>query len=431
MAYVHSSHLTAPALLSPYRPVLADLRLISSSAPDPARLSAASSHRCRLPWSPGHWRHTDRLALPCAASSMAPGPGMSSVLQCPSRWWLSSIPSSSPNDEELRSRMTVRDATHDDYQVVMSMASPDTFRDGFDYLPAKFHDYVDDPDTVFALVEVDGEVVYLGVASSQNGGGTMFGKTERITKKLQGKRLSKTFMWATGLYTLAKIMENSGRTPKLMHGMRETERRDLQHRHRDFTIRMKSVINVMYFCWDAAPAKDRLTAAQISLPTLVPYQPTDIHRLLPPAFSAAVLPEGFVFVDWDPHKLSESKMQKFVEAGCYILVDSTKPAAKSLSFGGSYMTPRGRVYYIDIHCKDEVLCKAHILNHVKNAFSQYTGMITFCVMVIDKGLKDVVMKYVVRDLHFKHLPHDHAYVHEEMDWEDYQKIAKPVPKSKY
>ncbi|XP_078618711.1 uncharacterized protein LOC144886134 isoform X2 [Branchiostoma floridae x Branchiostoma japonicum] len=249
-------------------------------------------------------------------------------------------------DEDLLSRMTVREATHGDYQAVMNMASLDTFRDGFDYLPAKFHGFVDDHDTVFLLVELDGEV------------------------------------------------------------------------------------NIMYFCWDATPIKDQLSDAQMSLPALVPYQPNEIHRLLPPAFSAAVLSEGLFLVDWDPYKLSEPNMKKLVEAGCYILVDSNVPAAKSLSFGGSYMTPRGRVYHIDIHCKDEALCKAHITNHVMNACSLFTGMITFCVMVTEKELKDVVVTFCVQYLHFKHLPHDHAYTHDELDFENFW-MAKPVSKAKY
>ncbi|XP_035685601.1 probable N-acetyltransferase 16 [Branchiostoma floridae] len=291
-------------------------------------------------------------------------------------------------DEDLLSRMTVREATHDDYQAVMNMASPDTFRDGFDYLPAKFHGFVDDPDTVFLLVEVDGEVVFIDVECLQESGKTIYGKTIRVAKRLQGRGFYKAFVDAT---------------------------------------------NIMYFCWDATPMKDRLTDAQMSLPALVPYRPTETHRLLPPAFSAAVLSEGTVFVDWVPYKLSESNMKKLVEASCYILVDSNVPTAKSLSFGGSYMTPRGRVYHIDIHCKDEALCKAHITNHVKNACSQYTGMITFCVMVIDKGLKDVVMEFCVQYLHFRHLPHDHAYFHAYLDLETYwnSKMTKPVSKSKY
>ncbi|XP_066287345.1 probable N-acetyltransferase 16 [Branchiostoma lanceolatum] len=325
--------------------------------------------------------------------------------------------------------MIVRDATHDDYQAVMNMASPDTFRDGFDYLPAKFHAYVDDPDTAFLLVEVDGEVVFLDVAHLRDGGEALVPKTIRVAKKWQGRRFSKIFVNASRLQLFAKIIEMSGLQPKVLHILRDTEQRALKRLDSDLSFRMISIINIMYFCSDAIPVKDRLTAAQISLPTLVPYQPTDFQRLLPPAFSAAVLSEGFVFVDWDPHKLSESNMKKFVEAGCYILVDSTKLAAKSLSFGGSYMTPRGRVYHIDIHSKDEALCKAHILNHVKNAFSQYTGMITFYVMVIDKGLKDVVMKFCVRDLHFEHLPHDHTYVLDDLDFEAL--LNSEMGKSKY
>ncbi|XP_066270492.1 probable N-acetyltransferase 16 [Branchiostoma lanceolatum] len=332
--------------------------------------------------------------------------------------------------------MTMRDATHDDFQAVMNMACPDTFRDGFDYLPAKFHDFVDDPDTVFLLVEVDGEVIFLRVTFMQDGGETVMSKTFRAAKKVQGRGVSKTCTWATLLRTEANITEmRSGRLPKLLHGLKDTERREVDNLNKDMGLpfRDKSVINIMYFCSDAAAVKDQLTDAQISLPTPVPYQPADIHRLLPPAFSAAVLSEGLVFVDWDPHYLSESNMKKFVEAGCYILVDPTEPVANSLSFGGSYMTPRGRVYHIDIHCKDEALCKAHIINHVKNAYSQYTGMITFCVMVIEKGLKDVVMKFCVKDLPFKHLPHDHTYVHHDIDLKGWQnaKNARPVPKSKY
>ncbi|XP_066270874.1 26S proteasome non-ATPase regulatory subunit 10-like [Branchiostoma lanceolatum] len=112
----------------------------------------------------------------------------------------------------------------------------------------------------------------------------------------------------------------------------------------------------MYFQGDVITFRNHLTAKNsspqstlTSQPALTSYKPPDIHRLLPPAFSAAVLSEGFVFVDWDPHKLWESSMNKFIDSGCYILVDQTKPAAKSLSFGGSYMTPRGRADQTSLH----------------------------------------------------------------------------------
>ncbi|XP_035686356.1 histidine N-acetyltransferase-like isoform X1 [Branchiostoma floridae] len=335
-------------------------------------------------------------------------------------------------DEDLLSRMTVREATHDDYQAVMTMASPDTFRDGFDYLPAKFHGFVDDPDTVFLLVELDGEVVFLDVHFLRDGGESWVAKTMRMAKKMQGRRFSRTFIAAMRVRHLAKFLEMSGRHPKVVHVLRDTERQDLKRLDNayDLPFKTKSVINVMYFCWDATPRKDRLTDAQMCLPALVPYRPADIHRLLPPAFSATVLSGGLLLVDWDPYKLSEPNMKKLVEAGCYILVDSNVPAAKSLSFGGSYMTPRGRVYHIDIHCKDEALCKAHIITHVKNACSQYTGMITFCVVVTEKKLKDVVMTFCVQYLHFKHLPHDHTYHHYKLKTDDVD-MGQPIPKAKY
>ncbi|XP_035686358.1 probable N-acetyltransferase 16 isoform X2 [Branchiostoma floridae] len=243
--------------------------------------------------------------------------------------------------------MTVREATHDDYQAVMNMASPDTFRDGFDYLLAKFHGFVDDPDTVFLLVELDGEVVFLDVQFLRDEGESCVAKTIRMSPKMLGRRFAKTFRAAMRVRHFAKFIEMSGQQPKKLHVLRDTERHDLKRLDSDLPLRTKSVINIMYFCWDATPMKDGLTDNQTSLPALVPYQPSDIQCLLPPAFSAAILSEGTVLVDWDPYKLSEPNMKKLVEAGCYILVDSTEPAANSLSFGGSYMTPRGRVYHID------------------------------------------------------------------------------------
>ncbi|XP_066270625.1 probable N-acetyltransferase 16 [Branchiostoma lanceolatum] len=314
--------------------------------------------------------------------------------------------------------LTVREAKHDDYEAVMKMARPDTFRDGFDYLPARFHQYVDDPDVFIIMAESGDSLVGMFLYMFHDDGEALLGKTGRQNPKYDDggafRRVSQSIPMVFKDFLLQRCKPTT-LYQSVVEGHRTNLRKYLQY----FGLRGKDKckFHAMYFQSDVSAIQCSLASSNTTylLPLITPYQPPDLHRLLPPAFSAAVLVEDRLFVDWEPYKLSQSNMKKFVEAGCYILVDPTEPAAKSLSFGGSYMTPRGRVYHIDIHCKDEALCKAHIINHVKNACSHYRGMITFCIMVIDQALKETVVKYCVENLTLSHLPHDHIYTLYETD----------------
>ncbi|XP_066270475.1 probable N-acetyltransferase 16 [Branchiostoma lanceolatum] len=299
----------------------------------------------------------------------------------------------------------------------MKMARPDTFRDGFDYLPARFHQYVDDPDVFIIMAESGDSLVGIALYMFHDDDEALLLKTGRQNPKYDGggafRRVSQSVPMVYKDFLLQRCKPTT-----LYQSVVEGHRTNLHKYLQNYGLwgKDKCKFDTMYFQSDVSAIQSSLASSNTTnLPPLTPYQPPDLHRLLPPAFSAAVLSEGRVFVDWEPYKLSESNMKKFVEAGCYILVDSTEPAAKSFSFGGSYMTPRGRVYHIDIHCKDEALCKAHIINQVKNACSQYRGMITFCIMVIDQALKETVVKYCVESLTLSHLPHDHTYTLYETD----------------
>ncbi|KAI8498612.1 hypothetical protein Bbelb_238140 [Branchiostoma belcheri] len=145
-------------------------------------------------------------------------------------------------------------------------------------------------------------------------------------------------------------------------------------------------------------------------PPVVPYQPPDMARLARPEFSKQILVDNNIFVDWDRYQLSASNLRGFSERGVIILVDTSEPTAKSLSFGGSYMTPRGRLYHVDVHCRDVALCQAHIKHHVGRACHEYEGTITFCVMLIDQSLKTTSKTFCVERLGLVHLPHDHRYL---------------------
>ncbi|XP_078698810.1 putative N-acetyltransferase 16 isoform X1 [Branchiostoma floridae x Branchiostoma belcheri] len=309
------------------------------------------------------------------------------------------------------SHLTCREATHSDYDAVMNMASVDTFRDGFDYLPAKFHQWVDDPEVKMFLVEANDKVLGLSVLITTDGGANLLYKAIRIAPEVQGKKF---------MTKMTDVLRKALLTyPELLH----LERHNMSDVERPYLLKFfwnrKDIcfVDVMYFQGKSNEVLDslRLETKDV-LPSpphspVVPYQPSDMARLARPEFSKQILVDNNIFVDWDPYQLSASNLHLFSKRGVIILVDTSEPTAKSLSFGGSYMTPRGRVYHVDVHCRDVALCQAHIKHHVGRACHEYEGMITFCVMLIDPSLKTTSKTFCVERLGLVHLPHDHRYLY--------------------
>ncbi|XP_078656770.1 putative N-acetyltransferase 16 [Branchiostoma floridae x Branchiostoma belcheri] len=295
----------------------------------------------------------------------------------------------------------------------MNMASVDTFRDGFDYLPAKFHQWVDDPEVIVLVAEADGKAVGLTVDVITDGGANLLRKTGRIAPELRGKN-----------FMMKMILEFEKALQQHVHpGLLQRERHGLADIKRTNLIKAvpnkKDIcfIDVMYFrgksneVLDTSSLETKDVLPSPPHPPVVPYQPSDMARLARPEFSQQVLVDNNIFVDWDPYQLSASNLRLFSKRGVIILVDTSESTAKSLSFGGSYMTPRGRLYHVDVHCRDAALCQAHIKHHVGRACHEYEGMITFCVMLIDPSLKTTSKTFCVENLGLAHLPHDHRYVY--------------------
>eukprot|EP00058_Branchiostoma_floridae_P015744 XP_002601232.1 hypothetical protein BRAFLDRAFT_95011 [Branchiostoma floridae] len=519
------------------------------------------------------------------------------------------------NDPGSRSRHTMatqdsfhlkcREAKHSDYNAVMKMASVDTFRDGFDYLPAKFHQWVNDPQFHVLVAEADDKVVAVYVCCMADGGTYLFNKTMRVAPDLQGKKLMMrigfdlekalqlrlhprllhlerrgiakddmyfqgtcnevlsslenkdvlpyslqssvvpyqpsdmarltrpefveqilsdnsivvdTIMYqlsASNLHGLSKrgvtiLVDNIKRdlfcaaaadflinavscvtrksSPRFAHASKLRQQRGmiavyvcymtdggaylfhksiriapklqgkklltrigfelekalqlrlhprLLHLERHAIADVKRLYllkgmnrkdicviasihlftvshDVMYFQGTCNEVLSNLEAKGVlpypPPPSVMPFQPSDMVRLIRPEFLEQILSDKSIFVDWDQYQLSASSLHGLSKRGVTILVDNSEPAAKSLSYGGSYMTPRGRVYHVDVHCSDVGLCQVHIKHHVDRACREYDGVITFCVMVIDPSLIITTKTFCVETLGLVHLPNDHRYL---------------------
>ncbi|KAI8488108.1 histidine N-acetyltransferase [Branchiostoma belcheri] len=243
--------------------------------------------------------------------------------------------------------LTCREATHSDYDAVMNIASVDTFRDGFDFLPAKFHQWVDDPDIIMVVGKANDKVLGLFVCVISGGGANLLNKFIRMDPELWGKKY---------MGEMAFQLEKS--LLRLHPRLLQLERHGL---------------DVMYFQGKSNEVLDSLETKDVlpspPHPPVVPCQPSDMARLARPEFSQQVLVDNNIFVDWDPYQLSASNLRGFSERGVIILVDT------------------GR------------------------ACHEYEGMITFCVMLIDPSLKTTSKTFCVEKLGLVHLPHDHSFGH--------------------
>ncbi|KAI8498613.1 histidine N-acetyltransferase [Branchiostoma belcheri] len=187
--------------------------------------------------------------------------------------------------------LTYREATHSDYDAVMNMASVDTFRDGFDWLPTKFHQCVDDPDVIMFVAEANDKVVGLYVSIITDGGANVLSKTIRIAPELQGKKMQSKM--AAGLDTTLRHTH-----PQLwkleVHALTDVKRLYLTKvfpNKKDICF-----MDAMYFqgmsneVLDSLETKDVLPSSPH--PPVVPYQPSDMARLARPEFSKQILLGG-------------------------------------------------------------------------------------------------------------------------------------------
>ncbi|CAH1240291.1 NAT16 [Branchiostoma lanceolatum] len=158
-----------------------------------------------------------------------------------------------------------------------------------------------------------------------------------------------------------------------------------------------------------AKLEDLQRPIQSTVSTIKSFKNMDMKRMLADEFASKILPERTVLDDTDPYSFSLPNMKTLEERKCYILVDRSGPAVRSLSVGGSYATSRGTVYYFAIHCKDRQLAKSHVVLQMKHACGEHRGNVTFIVTVKDSSLTEDVASYCKEAMGLKDLPYGGAH----------------------
>ncbi|XP_035696516.1 histidine N-acetyltransferase-like [Branchiostoma floridae] len=304
-------------------------------------------------------------------------------------------------DQDILANLQIRDAMHVDYDAVLTLESG---RHGYDYLPALYHPWVDNPAVTLSLAWTEEKVlVAVMVTWTDDTGETIYLKTFRISPDWRGRGLS------IGLrrLLLTKLFKES---PKLRTFRTMVDAKAPQLIKRlGLAVKSKFKVETIFFKSDVEALSDKLEdlerSMQSTVSTIKPFKNMDMKRMLADEFTSKILPERTVLDDTDPYSFSLPNMKTLEERKCYILVDRSGPAVRSLSVGGSYTTSRGTVYYFAIHCKDRQLAKSHLVLQTKRACSDHRGNVTFIVTVTDSSLTEDLVSYCKEAMGLKGMPY--------------------------
>ncbi|KAI8517260.1 N-acetyltransferase 16 [Branchiostoma belcheri] len=306
------------------------------------------------------------------------------------------------HDQDVLANLKIRDAMHVDYDAVLTLESG---RHGYDYLPAHYHRWVDDPAVTLRLAWTEEKVpVAIMVTWTDDSGETIYLKTFRISPDWRGRGLS------IGLRRLL-LTEMFKESPKLRTFRTMVDAKAPQLiKKLGLAVKPKFKVETMFLQADVqaltAKVEDQERSMQSTASTIKSFKHMDMKRMLADEFASKILPGRTILDDTDAYSFSLPNMKTLEERKCYILVDRSGPAVKSLSLGGSYATSRGVVYYFAIHCKDRQLAKSHLVLQMKHACSELGGgSVTFIVTVTDSSLTEDLASYCKASLGLKDLPY--------------------------
>ncbi|CAH1240290.1 NAT16 [Branchiostoma lanceolatum] len=309
------------------------------------------------------------------------------------------------HDQDVLAKLKIRDAMHVDYDAVLTLESG---RHGYDCLPALYHRWVDDPAVTLRLAWTEEKVlVAIMVTWTDDSGETIYLKTFRISPDWRGRGLS------IGLRRLL-LTETFKESPKLRTFRTMVDAKAPQLIKRlGLPVKSKFKVETIFLQADEeallAKLEDLQRPIQSTVSTIKSFKNMDMKRMLADEFASKILPERTVLDDTDPYSFSLPNMKTLEERKCYILVDRSGPAVRSLSVGGSYATSRGTVYYFAIHCKDRQLAKSHVVLQMKHACGEHRGNVTFIVTVKDSSLTEDVASYCKEAMGLKDLPYGGAH----------------------
>ncbi|KAI8499658.1 histidine N-acetyltransferase [Branchiostoma belcheri] len=267
-----------------------------------------------------------------------------------------------------RDCLTFRLATHDDFAGVVAMS--EGVYGGLDYLPSHYHAFIDDPQRLVVLAELDCQIVGLSSAFIVDGGEVYIEKALRVAESCRGLGISRRLTEHVDRLVRSHF-PTVERKRKLVADAGKIE--SLKKKGMEVVCRLPTTTFV-----DEPNSRGSQGACAIratnnifgtienNLPTLPEVRrlhADDLPSVLRPEVSRKLLTNGLMSGRWDALNFCEENFLYLLNNGFSLFADHTEPFVESFSFGKCFQVPSGLQYFVDLHASEERHVKAHLLKH--------------------------------------------------------------------
>ncbi|XP_019628332.1 PREDICTED: histidine N-acetyltransferase-like [Branchiostoma belcheri] len=269
-------------------------------------------------------------------------------------------------------QVAIRLARHGDYSAIVRISEG---LSGTDYVPAKFHSFIDDPDVTVFVAEVEHQVVGFRASKFTEGGQVYVGKAARVAPDWREQGIMNELLF----HQEAWIRQNRP-TVKYMRVTALSNSPAAEY----FQTRIRHIFSLPFVSYQCGPGlwwrQDPAQLAQLEptgLPDVVPLQDADddfctaVQKWLPAGACGGYDGEPVILVDWDPYNLCPANLKRVQKEST--LFTLKHEGESSLSIVTTYLAPCGRMLCIDVYAKDFPTLQKHLFKHLYDASLMYTS----------------------------------------------------------
>ncbi|CAH1247786.1 NAT16 [Branchiostoma lanceolatum] len=270
-------------------------------------------------------------------------------------------------DNGASGKLTFRLASHGDYDAVMRIS--EGIYGGTDYLPAKFHSWIDNSDVTVFLATVGDQVVGLKASKVMESGTAFITKASRVAPNWTGQGIDRQLS-----LHLDTWMRQNHPTVKYKRSVTMSD----SPRAESLKRKMHFIFNLPLAYYQCGPnlwwRQDPAQLAQLDttgLPDVVPLQAADddfcaaVQKWLPAEACGGHDGKPITLVDWDPYTLSPANLKRLQKQRALFTLKHN--GESSLSIVASNPAPLGTQLCIDIYARDFPTWKKHVLKHLHDA----------------------------------------------------------------
>ena len=255
-------------------------------------------------------------------------------------------------------------ASADDYEEVLEMSKG--IYNGYDYLPFVFHQWLEEPNRLVFVAQLEEKLVGLYSTSIISGGTSCTSQALRIHHKYRGKRLGSYL--ENGLYDY--IRRNYPSVRRELYAIIHDSVVFAMHKGRGDRLILEQATLSFHVKKGSLKVEVLDEISRNLAVELKPSARQEFHDVLPEkARAGGLLPGGFLTIVWQPFESIRSNIDCIFKDGDHVLVDRSggESFPKAVSHGRLMELVNGSFWSTTICTDDPVLLQANAVHQLKNA----------------------------------------------------------------